>query len=160
MKQVARRRSIVVALAMTVTVGSALVARGQQPQPTFTAGTKTVAVYTTVTDARGRLGNRRVFATYVGRTPPLGASSGVASGADDLVIDNEGRVYSITAAGIEVLTAAGQPLGIIPAFCTPAGARCQSLAFGGTDKRTLFVAGAGTLLKYQMVAQGFTGRAK
>jgi len=108
----------------------------------------------------GRLGNRRVFATYVGRTPPLGASSGVASGADDLVIDNEGRVYAITAAGIEVLTAAGQPLGIIPAFCTPAGARCQSLAFGGTDKRTLFVAGAGTLLKYQMVAQGFTGRAK
>ena len=45
----------------------------------------------------GRLANRRVFATYVGRTPPLGANEGVASGADDLVIDNEGRVYSITA---------------------------------------------------------------
>ncbi len=108
----------------------------------------------------GRLSNRRVFATYVGRTPPLGAASGVASGADDLVVDSEGRVYSITAAGIEVLSPAGQALGIIPAFCTPAGARCQALAFGGTDKRTLFVAGAGTLLKYQMVAQGFTGRAK
>jgi gluconolactonase len=108
----------------------------------------------------GRLANRRVFATWIGRTPPLGGAPGVASGADDLVVDNEGRIYSITAAGIEVLSPAGRPLGVIPAFCTPAGARCQSLAFGGPDKRTLFVAGAGTLLKYQMVAQGFTGRAK
>jgi gluconolactonase len=108
----------------------------------------------------GRLSNRRVFATYVGRTPPLGATEGVASGADDLVIDNEGRVYSITAAGIEVLSEAGRPLGIIPAACTPAGARCQALAFGGPDKRTLYVAGNGTLLRIPMVAQGFTARAK
>ncbi len=108
----------------------------------------------------GRLENRRAFATYVGRTPPLGATAGVASGADDLVIDGEGRVYSITAAGIEVLSRAGRPLGIIPAFCTPEGARCQALAFGDADKRTLYVAGAGTLLKYQMLAQGYTFRAK
>ena len=108
----------------------------------------------------GRLSNRRVFATYVGRTPPLGATEGVASGADDLVIDNAGRVYSITAAGIEVLTEAGRPLGIIPAKCSPDGGRCQALAFGGADKRTLYVAGGGTLLRIEMLAQGFTGRAK
>jgi gluconolactonase len=108
----------------------------------------------------GRLSNRRVFATYAGRTPPLGATEGIASGADDLVIDNDGRVYAVTAAGIEVLTEAGRPLGIIPVACSPTGARCQSLAFGGADKRTLYVAGAGTLLKIQMVAQGFSGRAK
>jgi gluconolactonase len=108
----------------------------------------------------GRLANRKVFATYVGRTPPLGATEGVASGADDLVIDNEGRVYSVTAAGIEVLSDAGRPLGIIPAKCSPDGGRCQALAFGGTDKRTLYVAGGGTLLRIQMVAQGFTERAK
>ena len=108
----------------------------------------------------GRLSNRRVFATYAGRTPPLGAADGIASGADDLVIDNDGRVYSITAAGIEVLTEAGKPLGIIPVTCTPTGARCQALAFGGPDKRTLYVAGNGTLLRIPMVAQGFTGRAK
>jgi gluconolactonase len=108
----------------------------------------------------GRLANRRVFATYAGRTPPLGASEGVASGADDLAIDNEGRVYAITAAGIEVLTETGQPLGIIPVTCTPAGARCQALAFGGPDKRTLYVAGNGTLQRIPMLAQGFTGRAK
>jgi len=108
----------------------------------------------------GRLSNRRVFATYAGRTPPLGAADGIASGADDLVIDNDGRIYSITAAGIEVFTESGKPLGIIPATCTPTGARCQALAFGGSDKRTLYVAGNGTLLKIQMIAQGFTGRAK
>jgi gluconolactonase len=108
----------------------------------------------------GRLGNRRVFATYAGRTLPLGATEGAASGADDLVVDNAGRVYAITAAGIEVFTESGRPVGIIPAACTPAGARCQALAFGGSDKRTLFVAGSGALLKFQMQAQGFTGRAK
>ena len=70
----------------------------------------------------GRLSNRRVFATYAGRTPPLGGSTGIASGADDLVIDNDGRVYSITAAGIEVFSESGQPLGIIPVTCTAAGA--------------------------------------
>jgi gluconolactonase len=110
--------------------------------------------------ADGRLSNRRVFAAYVGRTLPLGATEGVASGADDLVIDNEGRVYAITAAGIEVLNDAGRPLGIIPAKCSPDGGRCQALAFGGADKRTLYVAGGGTLLRIQTVAQGFTGRAK
>jgi sugar lactone lactonase YvrE len=108
----------------------------------------------------GRLTNRRVLATWAGRTPPLGATEGLASGADDLVIDNEGRIYSITAAGVEVLSEAGQPLGIIPVTCSAAGGRCQSLAFGGVDKRTLYVAGAGTLLRIPMVAQGFLGRAK
>jgi gluconolactonase len=108
----------------------------------------------------GRFTNRRVFATYAGRTLPLGATEGVASGADDLVVDNEGRVYSITAAGIEVFTESGRPLGVIPAACTPTGARCQALAFGGADKRTLFVAGSGVLLRLPMQAQGFTGRAK
>jgi sugar lactone lactonase YvrE len=108
----------------------------------------------------GRLRNRRVLATWAGRTPPLGSSEGVASGADDLVIDNEGRIYSITAAGVEVLSEAGLPLGIIPVTCSAAGARCQSLAFGGADKRTLYVAGGGSLLRIPMVAQGFLGRAK
>lgn len=108
----------------------------------------------------GRLSNRRVFATYAGRTPPLGSADGIASGADDLAIDNDGRVYAITAAGIEVLTEAGQPLGIIPVTCSPAGARCQALAFGGPDKQMLYVAGNGTLLRIQMVARGFAGRAK
>lgn len=110
--------------------------------------------------ADGRLSNRRVFATHAGRTAPLGAAEGVASGADDLVIDNAGRVYSVTAAGIEVFDDGGRALGVLPVFCTPTGGRCQALAFGGPEKRTLFVAGAGTLLRVPMLAQGFIGRAK
>ncbi|HZL93308.1 MAG TPA: hypothetical protein VFB99_06675 [Vicinamibacterales bacterium] len=84
---------------------------------------------------------------------PIRRRTGIASGADDLVIDNDGRVYAITAAGIEVLTEAGKPLGIIPVTCTPTGGRCQALAFGGADKRTLYVAGNGTLLRIQMMAK-------
>lgn len=107
----------------------------------------------------GTLSNRRTFATYAGRVanPPAGSP---ASGGDGIVIDSEGRVYTITEAGIEILTPSGQPVGIIPVSCSASGARCQGLAFGGPDKRTLYVAGQGTLLKIQMLAQGFGGRAK
>jgi len=108
----------------------------------------------------GRLANRRVFTRYAGRTLPVGSDEGVASGADDLVIDNEDRIYSVTAAGIEVFNASGMALGIIPVTCSTTGGRCQALAFGGPDKRQLYVAGRGTLLRLQMVAQGFAGRAK
>jgi hypothetical protein len=38
---------------MAVLIGAAL--QAQPPQPTFTAGNRTVAVYATVTDANGRL---------------------------------------------------------------------------------------------------------
>ncbi|HEY6509988.1 MAG TPA: VWA domain-containing protein [Vicinamibacterales bacterium] len=51
----ASRQGALAALAVTVAIGSGLTARQGQPPPTFTAGTKTVAVYATVTDARGRL---------------------------------------------------------------------------------------------------------
>jgi gluconolactonase len=107
----------------------------------------------------GTLSNRRTFATYAGRVPNAPAGS-PASGGDGIAIDSEGRVYTITEAGIEILTPLGQPVGIIPVSCSASGARCQGLAFGGPDKRTLYVAGQGTLLKIQMLAQGFGGRAK
>ena len=107
----------------------------------------------------GTLSNRRAFAAYAGRVANAPTAS-PASGGDGIVIDSEGRVYTITEAGIEIFTPSGQPVGIIPVSCSAAGARCQGLAFGGPDKRTLYVAGQGTLLKIQMLAQGFGGRAK
>ena len=107
----------------------------------------------------GTLSNRRAFATYTGRVAnaPTGSP---ASGGDGIAIDSQGRVYTITEAGIEIFTPSGQPVGIIPVSCSATGARCQGLAFGGSDKRTLYVAGQGTLLRIQMLAQGFGGRAK
>jgi gluconolactonase len=106
----------------------------------------------------GRLSNRRVFATYVGRTQTTAATDAPLSSADGLVIDDDGRLYALTEAGIEVVSSSGQHLGIIPVWCITR--RCQGLAFGGRDKRTLYVAGGGTLLRIQMLSRGFGGRAK
>lgn len=106
----------------------------------------------------GRLTNRRVFATYVGRDKTIPADAEPVSNADGLIIDDEGRLYALTEAGIEVVSSSGQHLGVIPVWCITR--RCQDLTFGGPDKRTLYVAGGGTLLRMPMLARGVTGRAK
>ena len=106
----------------------------------------------------GRLSNERVFATYVGRDKTIPADAAPISNADGLAIDEDGRLYALTEAGIEVVSGAGQHLGVIPVWCITR--RCQDLTFGGSDKRTLYVAGGGTVLRLPMVARGFGGRAK
>jgi gluconolactonase len=106
----------------------------------------------------GRLANRRVFATYVGRDRSIPATEPPVSSADGLAIDDEGRVYALTEAGIEVVSANGQHLGVIPVWCITR--RCQNLTFGGPEKKTLYVAGGGTLVRIPMLAEGFRGRAK
>jgi gluconolactonase len=106
----------------------------------------------------GRLANRRVFATYVGRDRTIRATDPPVANPDGLAIDDEGRVYALTEAGIEVVSASGQHLGVIPVWCITR--RCQNLTFGGPDKRTLYVAGGGTLLRIPMLARGFRGRVK
>jgi sugar lactone lactonase YvrE len=108
--------------------------------------------------ADGRLANKRVFVTYVGRLPTTSATDPPASAADGLVLDADGRVYSLTEAGIEVISPRGQHLGVIPIWCITR--RCQNLAFGGPDRRTLYVAGGGTLLRLPMLSRGFGGRVK
>ena len=82
----------------------------------------------------------------------------VATDIAVVVTDNDGRLYALTDAGIEVLSPAGQHLGAIPVWCITR--RCQNLGFGGPDKRTLYVAGGGTLLRIPMLTRGFQGRAK
>lgn len=108
--------------------------------------------------ADGRLANRRVFATYVGRDRSVAAGEPPRSNADGLVIDADGRLYALTEAGIEVVSPLGRHLGVIPVWCITR--RCQNLAFGGAEKRTLYVAGGGTLLRLPMLARGFGGRVK
>jgi len=78
--------------------------------------------------------------------------------ADGMTIDNDGRLYIATGGGVEVLSPQGRHLGTIPVKCPPAD--CQNIAFSGPAKRTLYIAGAGSLYRLAMVAQGFTGRAK
>jgi gluconolactonase len=75
-----------------------------------------------------------------------------------MTIDNDGRLYVATGGGVEVLSPQGRHLGTIPVKCPPAD--CQNIAFSGPEKRTLYIAGAGSLYRVAMVAQGFAGRPK
>jgi sugar lactone lactonase YvrE len=109
-------------------------------------------------EPNGLVRNRREFGTLVGRSLRDNGLGGVKTFADGMTIDSQGRLYVATGGGIEVLSVSGQHLGTIPVKCPPAD--CQNVAFGGPDKRTLYVAGAGSLYRIPMVAQGFMGRSK
>ena len=99
----------------------------------------------------GTLRNRRDFARY----RSIRQSAEGDNGADGLAVDAEGRVYVATSLGVEIFNPAGEYLGTITLSRAP-----QNLAFAGTDKKTLYVVGRGTVFKVQMLAQGFKGRAK
>ena len=101
----------------------------------------------------GTVGNKRNFAKYQGGSKN---DSGVfVSGADGLAIDNEGRIYAATAAGVEVYDAKGTHLGTIPLSRAP-----QNIAFAGPDKKTLYIVGRGSAFKVDLLTPGFKGRAK
>lgn len=101
----------------------------------------------------GTLTNRRNFGKYQGSTTgPLGTA---ISGADGLLIDSMGRLYSATAAGVEVFSAKGEHLGTIPFSKQP-----QNLSFAGPGRKILYVVGRGSVFNVQMLSQGVPGRAK
>ncbi len=104
----------------------------------------------------GTVRNRRNFAKYVGVRK---TDDGIASGADGLAMDSEGRVYTTSNAGVDVFSPQGQHLGTIP-VATPTGRAPQNLAFAGRDKKTLYIVGRGAAFKVQMLAQGYMGRVK
>jgi len=106
----------------------------------------------------GLVRNRRTFGTVTGRSTRDNGLGGVKSFADGMTIDNDGRLYVATGGGVEVLSPQGRNLGTIPVKCPPAD--CQNLAFSGPGKKTLYIGGAGSLYKVDMLAQGFIGRAK
>jgi gluconolactonase len=100
----------------------------------------------------GTLDNRRNFAKYAGVTT---GPTGVTSGADGLVIDEQGRVYAATSTGVQVFDEKGTALGTIPLSRAP-----QNLAFAGKDKKTLYVVGRGAAFKVDLMTPGFKGRGK
>jgi gluconolactonase len=106
----------------------------------------------------GLVRNRRNFGILQGRSLRDNGLGGVKTFADGMTIDSQGRLYVATGGGVEVLGPEGQHLGTIPVRCPPAD--CQNLAFSGSEKKTLYVGGAGSLYRIEMVAQGFMGRAK
>ena len=106
----------------------------------------------------GLVQNRHEFGTLQGRSNRDNGLGGVKTFADGMAVDNEDRLYVSTGGGIEVLSPQGAHLGTIPVRCLPRD--CQNVAFGGPARQTLYIAGAGSLYKVEMIARGLTGRAK
>ena len=112
----------------------------------------------------GSVANRRAFATLE-----------AGGNGDGMAIDGSGRLYVTSAPGVQVFSAEGAFLGLIP---TPRNA--ISVAFAGPGKRTLYIVGSGasgpdgrelrtpdgvrnnakTIYRLPMLAEGFKGRAK
>jgi gluconolactonase len=119
--------------------------------------------------ADGKPANQREF----------GKLEGQGANGDGITIDSEGRLYVTVNAGaiqgVQVLDKTGKYLGVIPTPRVPI-----TLAFGGPDKKMLYIGGMGstspggepvqfapgvratamTVYKIPMQAQGFKGRAK
>jgi gluconolactonase len=74
---------------------------------------------------------------------------------DGLAVDSEDRLYVATEQGVQVVSATGHLLGLIPA-----PVRIQSIAFGGVDRKTLYAVGRGAVYRISLLAQGVKGRAK
>lgn len=98
----------------------------------------------------GTLRNRRNFAKYEDLTVTGGKPNG---GGDGFAIDTKGRIYAAAGGSVQVFSPQGQLLGKIPTSRRP-----QNLAFAGTDMKTLYVVGGGTVFKAQMLAQGIKSR--
>jgi gluconolactonase len=68
--------------------------------------------------------------------------------ADGMALDRDGRIYVTTVVGIQIFDRGGQYVGMIPPR------QAQNIAFGGRDKRTLFIEARGALYRLAMLAQG------
>jgi gluconolactonase len=113
----------------------------------------------------GTVRNRRNFAKYKsvripGHKDPLLDED---NGADGMAIDTEGRLYIATNEGVEVFSPTGNLLGVIPAVFGGEQndlQKPQNVTFGGPDRKTLYMVGAGLVFKVQTLAQGVQGRGK
>jgi gluconolactonase len=122
-------------------------------QTLYVVDTPSEYVFAFAVKPDGTLGPRTNFAKLKGiRKTEQGV---IDSGIDGIALDNEGNLYVISWAGLEVFNLKGEPLGIMSI-----GAKAQNLAFAGKDGRTLYVTAHGSLLKIRMLAQGFRERAK
>ena len=118
----------------------------------YVGDTEGEIVYAFDVQPDGRVARKRAFAKLLELEK---GSLGPRSRADGMAIDAMGRVYVSTAAGIQVIDAAGRHLGIIR---LPAVAR--NLAFGGQGRKTLYLTALESLYRVQTLAEGPAGRAK
>ena len=107
----------------------------------------------------GTISNRRNFARYESVRIPghVDPSWDEDNGADGMAVDSEGRVYAATNVGVEVFSPRGDLLGVIPVQWGAENDRIrhpQNVAFGGPDRKTLYMVGAGTIFKVRTLSQG------
>lgn len=107
----------------------------------------------------GSISNRRNFARYKSVRIPGHADPSLDedNGADGMAVDSEGRVYAATNSGVEVFSPRGELLGVIPVQWGAESNRIrhpQNLAFGGPDRRTLYMVGAASVFKVRTLSQG------
>jgi gluconolactonase len=86
-----------------------------------------------------------------GRQP----EDGLASVADGLAIDKDGRVYVTSSVGVQVITPDGKNLGTIPTTHP-----LQNIAFAGKDMKSLYIFGNGNMYEVRTLSEGIKGRRK
>jgi len=116
--------------------------------------------------ADGSLKNQRNFGKYKSITIPGHADPKIAedNGADGIAIDDDGRIYTATNAGVEVFSPKGEYLGAIPIGLWGAEQnrleKPQNLTFAGPDRKWLYTVGANAIYRVQLLAAGITSRGK
>ena len=122
----------------------------------YVTNRQTILAFDVLSD--GGVNNRRTFGTVAGGTEVR---------ADGLAIDAMGRVYAASQVGVQVFSAQGEHLGLIPV-----PRPTTSVAFAGAEKQALYMTARGaagaapdqrnarSMYKVKMLAEGFAGRAK
>jgi len=114
----------------------------------------------------GTLKNQRNFGKYKSITIPGHADPKIAedNGADGMAIDEDGRIYTATNAGVEVFSPKGEFLGAIPIGLWGAEQnrleKPQNLTFAGPDRKWLYTVGSNAIYRVQLLAQGLKSRGK
>lgn len=99
-------------------------------------------------DANGEAKNPRDFARLT--LPPAQGERPATSGADGIAVDETGRLYVATTAGVQVVSPKGELLGVIPMPRPP-----QNLAFaGGPQRNVLYVVGRGSVYRIATLTKG------
>jgi hypothetical protein len=82
---------------------------------------------------------------------------GLKTMANDMPVDSEGRVYAATNSGVEVFSPDGELLGSIAIQWGADNNRIrkpQNAALGGPGRKTLHMAGAGSIFKVRTPSEG------
>jgi len=99
--------------------------------------------------ADGTLANAQPF--YRLELPEDPSSRGMTAGADGMAVDTEGFLYVATKLGIQICDQPGRVVGILR---KPGGASPSNVAFGGPDRKTLYVTAGDKVYRRQLRRTG------